>query len=195
MKQPSIRTPNTAPDLSTAPKAARMLLGWVLVHDSPAGRTSGIIVETEAYTADDAASHSYRGKTARTEVMFGPSGHLYVYFTYGMHYCINVVTGEAGNGEAVLIRALEPIEGMELMRKRRRKNDTRQLTNGPAKLTQALGLNRKHSGMFVLGGGSIRLEPGIKPDKITQTTRIGISQAKDVPWRFYITGNTFVSKP
>ncbi len=148
------------PDLSHALRAAPNLLGWVLVHDSRDGTTAGIIVETEAYTAHDAASHSYRGKTARTEVMFGPAGHLYVYFTYGMHYCINVVTGAEGNGEAVLIRALEPIEGLELMKQRRGQTDELQLTNGPAKLTQAMGIAKPNNGEFLLGNGRLHLKPG-----------------------------------
>lgn len=234
------------PDLSDAVTAAPALLGWRLVHDTPEGTTSGIIVETEAYSADDAASHSYRGQTARNGVMFGPAGHLYVYFTYGMHYCINVVTGPEGSGQAVLIRALQPSTGIELMFKRRnleaqtlhldaaqgsqeerasRTNgaeserltpaDTalrqepagmasfaghqgqalRNLCNGPAKLTQAMGISMSHNGSNLLDSGSLRLEAGTQPAAIVQTTRIGIRQAVDVPWRFFIAGNQYVSRP
>ncbi len=144
--------------------------------------------------ASDAASHSYRGKTPRTEVMFGPAGHLYVYFTYGMHYCVNIVTGPAGRGEAVLIRALEPFKGLELMRHRRGNVPDVQLTSGPAKLTKAMGINKTHNGASVLSGGSFRLLPGIKPADIVQTTRIGISRETTKPWRFYIAGNPYVSR-
>jgi DNA-3-methyladenine glycosylase len=182
------------PDLSDALKAAPALLGWLLVHDSPEGRTAGYIVETEAYTATDAASHSYRGQSARNQIMFGPAGHLYVYFTYGMHYCINIVTGKKGNGEAVLLRALQPVEGIVLMRQRRQQIEDLQLTNGPAKLAQAMGIGRRHNGQPLLTKGNIQLLPGQTPQAITQATRIGISQAKAVPWRFYITGNPYISK-
>lgn len=183
------------PDLSEALAAARKLLGWKLVHDSPEGLASGYIVETEAYTAADAASHSFRGPGARNQVMFGPAGRLYVYFTYGMHYCVNIVTGEEGNGEAVLVRALQPVDGLELMRRRRGQTDDMNLTDGPAKLAQALGLDKAHNGVPLLEGGRLRLEPGINPRAITRTTRIGISQAQHMPWRFYMTGNPYVSKP
>ncbi|HSX24225.1 MAG TPA: DNA-3-methyladenine glycosylase [Candidatus Saccharimonadales bacterium] len=186
----------SGPDLSDALTAAPALLGWELIHDSPDGRTGGIIVETEAYTAEDAASHSFRGRGVRNDVMFGPAGHIYVYFTYGMHYCINIVTGGEGRGEAVLIRALEPTQGLELMRSRRlRARGDISLTNGPAKLTQALAINKTHNGVFLLNKGSLRLVPGSKPERIIQTTRIGISRAVETPWRFYIANNPFVSKP
>lgn len=194
MSSSRIHASKADPDLSNALKAAPALLGCMLVHDTPEGRTAGIIVETEAYTASDAASHSYRGQSQRNEVMFGPPGHLYVYFTYGMHYCINIVTGQKGNGEAVLLRALEPVEGLDLMKQRRKKTDNLELTNGPAKLTQAMGISREQNGQSLLTKGNLQLMPGIQPVEVTQTIRIGISQAKDMPWRFYISGNLFVSK-
>ena len=165
-----------------------------MVHDSPDGITSGYIVETEAYMSSDAASHSFRGKTPRTEIMFGPPGFLYVYFTYGMHYCVNIVAGPDGSGEAVLIRALQPVDGVDLMKKRRGLLKTSQLTNGPAKLAQAMGFDRRHNGEFVLASSSpIRIEPGIKPAKIVSSPRIGITKETDKPWRFYIADNTYVS--
>lgn len=182
------------PDLSNALVAAKTLLGWRLMHDSPLGLTVGYIVETEAYSSDDAASHSFQGITQRTKIMFGPAGHLYVYFTYGMHHCINVVTGPKGNGQAVLIRALQPTLGQELMAARRQRTNQLELMNGPGKLTQAMGINGEHNGEMLLSQGPIRLLSGLTPKHITQTTRIGISHARDEPWRFYITDNTFVSK-
>lgn len=153
------------------------------------------IVETEAYDQTDIASHSYKGRTERSDVMFGPSGHLYVYFTYGMHYCCNVVVGEVGYGAAALIRAVEPMDGVDVIEKRRRKSGVG-ATNGPAKLCQALGIDRALNG-HNLQQGKLRLivQPPLPNSAITQTTRIGISQGKDAPWRFYISGNPYVSKP
>jgi DNA-3-methyladenine glycosylase len=124
------------------------LLGCELVHSNSQGITSGIIVETECYSQDDAASHSYRGKTERTRVMFGPGGYAYIYFTYGMHYCFNVVSGRAGHGQGVLIRALEPKQGIELMQKRRNKEKVHELANGPAKLVQAMGITKADKSSF-----------------------------------------------
>ena len=178
------------PSESVAPR----LLGCYLERDLGGRQLLGKIVETEAYDQADTASHSYRGQTPRTDVMFGPSGHLYVYFTYGMHYCCNVVCGPAGQGAAVLIRALEPLEGQDIMAENRRHNQG--LTNGPAKLCQALNINKSLNG-HSLSVEPLRLiiQPEIPQVEITQTTRIGISRAQDVPWRFYIKGNPFVSKP
>lgn len=181
-------------DLGSALTAAPALLGWKFIHDSPEGLTSGYIVETEAYMATDAASHSFRGPTPRTQIMFGSPGYLYVYFTYGMHHCVNIVTGPKGSGEAVLIRAVQAVSGTELMRQRRGNKPDDQLTNGPAKFAQAFGINRKHNGEFVIGDGEFRLLPGLKLADIVQTTRIGISREKEKPWRFYIAGNPYVSR-
>lgn len=181
-------------DLNDAIKAAPALLGWLMIHDSPEGRTSGYIIETEAYMPQDAASHSYRGKTPRIEIMFGPPGHLYVYFTYGMHYFVNIVTGPEGVGQGVLIRALEPYEGMEIMESRRGLTDKTKLTNGPAKLAQAMGISRQHNGRYLLGDGTIRLLRGLKPEKIIQTTRIGITRDTDKLWRFYVADNPYISR-
>ncbi len=144
--------------------------------------------------ASDAASHSFKGKTPRTEIMFGPAGYLYVYFTYGMHYCVNIVTGPKDSGEAILIRAIQPVDGIELMRRRRRDRPNEQLTNGPAKFTQAMGIDRSHNGRPLQTGEEFQLLPGIKPAEIVQTTRIGISRETEKPWRFYIRDNPFVSK-
>ena len=174
---------------------AKSLLGCELHYTHDGQQITLKIVETEAYHQTDAASHSYRGQTPRTDVMFGPAGHLYVYFTYGMHYCMNVVTGPNGEGSAVLIRAAEPLSGWSILRKNRGAHiaDT-QLTNGPAKLCKALGITKAYNG-HDLRMPPLQLVPRLQNFTIIQTTRIGISQAKDVPWRFYIKGNPFVSKP
>lgn len=175
--------------------AARRLLGCILIYEKGGVRMSGRIVETEAYHQTDAASHSYKGKTPRTEVMFGPAGHVYVYFTYGMHYCMNIVTGKMGEGSAVLIRALEPLEGLELMRGNRRGVSDAQLTNGPAKLCQALGISLAYNGHDVTKP-PLRLEVGpmLSDNAIAVTTRIGISRDAHRKWRFYVAASPFVSK-
>lgn len=176
-------------------RAARRLLGCELVRTTNNGQARVRIVETEAYHQTDAASHSYAGKTQRTDVMFGPAGHLYVYFTYGMHYCCNVVTGPAGEGSAVLIRAVEPVSNENVLLAHRHKHGV-ELTNGPAKLCQALAIDRDLNG-HDLTKKPLRLimRPPIATDEIVQTTRIGISKAVDQPWRFYIRGNPYVSRP
>jgi DNA-3-methyladenine glycosylase len=178
-----------------ASEVAPLLLGSIIERKLDGNVIRIRIVETEAYDQTDVASHSYRGKTSRTEVMFGPAGHLYVYFTYGMHYCCNIVVGPDGHGSAVLIRAVEPIEGVEIIEERRGKAGV-EATNGPAKLCQALGIGKAMNG-HDLRSGEMRLERGepIAKKDIVQTTRIGISQGKDMPWRFYIRGNPYVSKP
>lgn len=173
---------------------APQLLGCLLER-SLHGQTLRVkIVETEAYDQTDIASHSYRGETERTKVMFGAYGHLYVYFTYGMHYCANIVTGASGHGAGVLIRAVEPVDGVGLIEANRRRQGA-DATNGPAKLCQALEIDKRLNG-HDLQQGELRLIPSKRLPKtaITQTTRIGISHGKDVPWRFFITGNPYVSK-
>ena len=134
-----------------APAVAPYLLNKLLVHGDCVGR----IIEVEAYRDDDPASHTFRGRTDRNAVMFGPPGHLYVYFTYGMHYCSNVVTGPEGHGAAVLLRAVEPVAGVELMRERR--NGRAQLADGPAKLCQAFAIGPEHNGADLCGGSDIGL--------------------------------------
>lgn len=159
---------------------APQLLNKLLVHGACVGR----IVEVEAYREDDPASHTFRGRTKRNEVMFGPAGHLYVYFTYGMHFCANVVAGREGVGAAVLLRAVEPVAGLELMSERR--SGRRQLADGPAKLCQAFGIDGADNGTDLLTGGGVGLfDDGVPPPSDPRVgPRIGISKAVDVPWRW-----------
>ena len=167
-----------------APDVAPLLLNKLLVHGECVGR----IVEVEAYREDDPASHTYRGRTIRNAVMFGPPGHLYVYFTYGMHYCSNVVTGAEGTGAAVLLRAVEPVAGIDLMRRRR--HGRSQLADGPAKLCQAFGIGPEHDGDDVCRGSGVALfDDGTPPPPSPVVgPRVGISRAVDVPWRFRVPG-------
>jgi len=181
-------------DQSSADVAPR-LLGCLIVRELDGKKMVGKIVETEAYDQADAASHSYRGRTPRTDVMFGPSGHLYVYFTYGMHYCMNIVTSGEGQGAGVLIRALEPLEGEAVMLQNRHDRGGLELTNGPAKVCQALGVNRSMNGHDLRHAPlQLQVRPPLTPEQIIQTTRVGISRAADVPWRFFIKDNPYVSK-
>ena len=174
-------------------RLSQLLLGCELVHITSEGVVAGRIVETEAYRRDDEASHSFRGQTPRNTVMFGPAGHAYIYFTYGMHYCFNIVAGESGYAEAVLIRALEPTQGIELMQQRRRTTDTHNLCSGPAKLVQALGLTKSQNGAG-LTTPELHLRSRTHEPIIHTGPRIGISRAKDVPWRFFIAGNPYITK-
>jgi DNA-3-methyladenine glycosylase len=176
--------------------AARRLLGCVLVREIDGKRLVGRIVETEAYHQTDAASHSYRGRTTRTDVMFGPAGHLYVYFTYGMHYCMNIVTGVEGEGSAVLIRAVEPLKGIGIMEHNRGGRPLKELTNGPAKVCQAFDIKMAMNGHDLSESPLIlEVKPALLKDKIIATTRIGITKDTHRRWRFYEATNTFVSKP
>jgi DNA-3-methyladenine glycosylase len=180
---------------NVASKVAPQLLGCVLERTLNGKTLRAKIVETEAYDQTDAASHSYKWQTPRTAVMFGDYGYLYVYFTYGMHYCCNIVVGPEGSGAAVLIRALEPIQGGDLMALRRNGRKGKELTNGPAKLCQALAIDKTLNG-HDLHKHPLRLiiNEQLPAEQIVQTTRIGISQAKEVPWRFYIRDNDYVSR-
>lgn len=194
---------------------AQQLLGCELVHQQPQGTTAGLIVETEAYLSGDPACHAYRRQTARNAAMFGAPGTLYVYQIYNHYDCINIVTGPVGVGEAILIRALQPTQGIDLMaanrnaayqtgfaryRHHRLNPDTasgfRNLCNGPAKLTTALGIDRlRDNGRSLLTGNLLVRRPPIRQAfEVVTTTRIGITQGTDLPYRFYIKENPFVSK-
>ena len=170
---------------------AKALLGKYLVF----GKLSGKIVETEAYLFhNDPGCHACRGITARNAPMFGEAGRTYVYLIYGMYHCLNIVSGKKGEGEAVLIRALEPVEGIELMKKRRKTDKIENLCSGPGKLTQAFGIIKAHNNLSLFNG---RLQIFNSPDKpeIISSTRIGLSAGADLELRFYIKGNKFVSYP
>ncbi|HEX5447701.1 MAG TPA: DNA-3-methyladenine glycosylase, partial [Candidatus Saccharimonadales bacterium] len=164
---------------------------------TPQGLIKVKIVETEAYHQTDPASHSFRGSTPRTWPMFLAGGHIYVYFTYGMHYALNIVTGAEGVGEGVLIRAAEPVDGVEIMQKNRGIRDVNNLTNGPGKLAQALGITDISLSGKILNKSSIFLEPPAKKvskKDIIAGPRIGITKATDQPYRFHLKHSRFVSK-
>ncbi|MEP6691777.1 MAG: DNA-3-methyladenine glycosylase [Gemmatimonadaceae bacterium] len=177
---------------------ARELLGAVLVCDTPDGRASGRIVETEAYLGPhDAAAHSAVGRTERNWWLFGPPGRAYVYYIYGVHWCANAVTREDGHGSAVLIRALEPLEGIDLMRVRRRdpKRD-RDLANGPGKLCAALGITGAYDGAPLFGRGALTIRRGvdIADSGVAVSPRIGITRAADWPMRFFVRDSVHVTR-
>jgi DNA-3-methyladenine glycosylase len=178
-------------------EVARALIGKLLWRQTAEGRAGGIIVETEAYvSAEDAAAHGHGGVTARSATMYGPPGHAYVYFTYGMHFCLNCVTETEGVGAAVLLRALQPVAGIELMRSRRRPAvSDRDLLRGPARLCQGLALTRTDDGLDLTGNALwLADNPDWRDDAlIASSPRIGISRAIDLPWRFYLPGSPWVS--
>lgn len=171
------------------------LLGKVLVRVLGGERLVGRIVETEAYSSEDPASHSYGGKTARNEAMFGQVGCAYVYFIHGMHYCMNATARLDTDAGGVLIRALEPLEGMATMQRLRGRERLLDLASGPAKLAQAMGINKALYGVDLTREGPLYLaEPARhEPFAVAATPRIGISRAVDVPWRFIMADNPFVS--
>ena len=174
-------------------EVARALVGCVVTHED----TAGVIVETEAYHQSEAACHAYVGVTPRTRVLFGPPGRAYVYFSYGMHWMLNAVCEPAGVGAAVLIRALEPVDGIDHMRERRGLDGMRQLCSGPGKLTQALGIGSEHNDTDLLGGPVVFSDrPRAWRDvAIEVDVRVGITKAADLPWRFVAAGNRFLSRP
>jgi DNA-3-methyladenine glycosylase len=174
-------------------EVARELIGCRLA----VGETAGVIVETEAYEAGDPACHAYIGRTARNEVLFGPPGHAYVYLSYGIHSLLNFVTEPEGTASAVLIRALEPTDGIDLMRERRGREDIEDLCSGPGKLTEALGVGLELDGADLLAAPFELSEPvGDWADADVVTgPRIGITKAAELPWRYCVGGSRFVSRP
>ncbi len=174
---------------------ARALLGCTLVHRTDEGVTAGRIVETEAYFSEgDAASHSHRGETARNRSMFGAPGTAYVYLIYGVHHCFNVVSAPRGTGEAVLLRAPEPVEGLELMRDRRGGVPDRRLCDGPGKLVQALGVCRTEDGRDLVRGTLGIWGPGSEHLEVSRGPRIGITKAENLLQRYWLADSIWVSR-
>ena len=175
-------------------QVARELVGCTVRH----GPTAGRIVEVESYHEEEPACHAFVGLTTRTRVLFGPPGRAYVYRSYGIHALLNAVTEEEGVGAAVLIRALEPVDGIEIMRERRRINDVNQLCNGPGKLTQALGIGLDLNDTSLLGDGPIEILPpqnGDRPPELAVGERVGITKAVELQWRFCDPRSRSVSRP
>ena len=184
------------------PSVARNILGCHLLHRQEEGITGGRIVETEGYLFRDPAARSFPGKTEKNATLFGPPGHAYVYLVYGLHLLFNIVTGEDNPGEAVLIRALEPCEGIPVMEARRGTRDVQQLCRGPGNLTKALGITRACNGYPLYSGNALTVISAdglsgytpVAPADIVQTTRVGLHTAKSRPLRLYIKGNEYVSR-
>jgi DNA-3-methyladenine glycosylase len=166
------------------------LIGVVLLVDGVGGR----IVEVEAYDSEDPAAHGFRGRTPRNASMFGPPGHAYVYRSYGIHWCLNLVCEEEGSAAAVLIRSLEPTDGLEIMRARRGLDDERLLAAGPGRLCEALGVSREHDGLALDAPPFELVAPGLPPEVVTGT-RIGISVARELPWRYAEAESRWLSRP
>ena len=185
--------PSTLPAGTVA--LAKALIGLVLVRSTAHGVTSGRIVEAEAYLHDDPASHSFRGPTKRNASMFLGPFHAYVYQIYGTSFCVNVSSGQPGTGEAVLIRALEPIDGTALMMQRRGTQTVRDLCRGPGRLCAAMAIDRALDGTDLLGGDALWLAAGSPAARVRKSTRIGITKAAEHPLRFYEAGSPFLSGP
>ena len=175
---------------------ARFLIGKVVVHDLPAGRLSGRIVEAEAYPPGDPAGHHFRGPTPRIRSMYLAHGHVYVFFNYGAHFMLNVVSEPVGTAAAILVRALEPLEGIKIMQRNRKTKHLLDLTRGPGRLAAALQIDRRHDGVDLCSGGSLWLGVSNEPvGRIASSVRIGITRAAKRRLRFYEFGNPFVSGP
>ena len=176
--------------LDVAPR----LLGAVIAHETAEGTVAVRLTEVEAYDGpNDPGSHAHNGRTRRNEVMFGPPGHLYVYFTYGMHHCANVVVGTDGNPAAVLLRAGEVVDGVELAERRRKGSSGRDLARGPARLCQALGIDLRHNGADLRRGPLTLTVPSTPALEVHTGPRVGLRKAADRPWRFWVPGEPTVS--
>ena len=189
---PGLAEALAGPVLEVAPR----LLGAVIAHRSDAGTVAVRLTEVEAYDGEhDPGSHAYRGRTRRNTVMFGPPGHVYVYFTYGMHHCMNVVCGTEGRASAVLLRAGEVVEGTELARVRRGSGPDRDLARGPARLCSALGVDLGHNGLDLADGVLSLALPDAPhpPERISTGPRVGLRHAAERPWRFWLTDEPTVS--
>ena len=171
-------------------EVAPELIGATLLVDGTGGR----IVEVEAYDQEDPASHGFSGRTARNATMFGPPGKAYVYRSYGIHWCLNLVCEEEGVASAVLVRALEPTHGLDQMRARRAVEEPRLLCSGPGRLCQALGIAREHDGAW-LDRPPFELREAVEPLAVSAGKRVGISRAAELPWRYVLTDSRFVSRP
>jgi len=185
--------PLTATDfLADAPSVAQALIGTTLLVDG----IGGLIVETEAYDRSDPASHSHRGQTPRNAIMFGPPGRAYVYLSYGIHWCLNFVCRETGHGAGVLIRSVQPLQGLEIMRRRRGVQDERLLCAGPGRVGQALAIGPAHNGLPLNAPPFAVLAPPADAPvvQIVSGPRIGISKAVDLPWRFGLAGSRYLSR-
>ncbi|MGB2669531.1 MAG: DNA-3-methyladenine glycosylase [Candidatus Acidiferrum sp.] len=186
---------------------AEFLIGKIVVHELPEGRLSGRIVEAEGYPPGDPAGHHFRGRTQRNRSLFLRHGHVYVYFNYGMHFMLNISSERAGVGGGVLIRALEPLEGIEIMQRHRKRAELVELTRGPGRLAAALRIDKRLDGLDLFSRGPLWLgvlrnshsegagERGAKKVQVGKTVRIGITHAADRPFRFYEQGSPFVSGP
>ena len=193
MTKPLTRSFYARPSLAVA----RALLGRDLARTLDDGTVlRARIVECEAYRQDDPASHSFKGRTPTRETMFGPPGHLYVYVSYGMHFCMNVVTGRDGEGSAVLLRAAEPLEGLERMAELRGLSSPRLLLAGPGRLCQGLAIARSHDGTDLVLGDALRIERGrpVPDEDVVVGPRVGLTVAREHPWRFTVRGSRFVSR-
>jgi len=177
------------------PDVARELLGCLVVREIGGRTLSGRVVEVEAYRgSDDPASHSYRGPTKRSSIMFGEAGHVYVFFSYGFHWCLNFTTEVEGQPGAVLIRALEPLEGVEEMVRNRGVSEVARLTNGPGKLTRALAIDGAFNDEDLVKSKRIYVLSREEPVRVRASARVGISRGREQQWRYFVEGNPFVSK-